>query len=152
MSSVIDFCERHNQTRMLNLLRNSGTVTNTMEILALDVLEEIVAGKQDMVDAIKEIKRGIHPVEKARKHHVIVSEQEARLSACNAEIKGLNIRIERMHKELASGFKQAQNKKRSAPVVEFESQAFEVSETQPDQAEVQENIALAGRSAPIDNN
>lgn len=151
---IIAFCERHNLTRMLLLLRGFGPMTNAIEIHALDVIEEIVAGKQDLIDAISEIRRDIHPVEKARKiRAATLLEQEARINSCEAEIRELNARIERMSAELAEKKAQQQQPQPRKRLLlsevtthvarEEESQLFEC--TQPDQADGQETIALLGR-------
>ena len=141
---------------MLHLLRDFAgpSMTNATEIHALDVMEEIVAGNREMLDAINEIRREIHPVEKAKKNcAAVLLEQETKVASCEAEISELTARIERMRAELTEKKKarqqqQPQQKKRPlsdvviAAVREEESQLFEC--TQPDQAEGQEKIALLG--------
>ena len=87
MSSVITFCERHGLTRMLNLLRHSTPLTTTQEVFAIELLEEQLANVPDKMAALGEIKKAVHPVEKARQFRATLLAQDAELSTLRQSIQ-----------------------------------------------------------------
>ena len=87
MSSVITFCELHGLTRMLNLLRHSAPLTTTQEVFAIELLEEQWANVPEKMAALGEIKKAVHPVEKARQFRATLLAQEAELSILRQSIQ-----------------------------------------------------------------
>jgi hypothetical protein len=97
MSSVITFCELHGLTRMLNLLRHSAPLTTTQEVFAIELLEEQWANVPDKMAALVEIKKAVHPVEKARQFRATLLAQDAELSTLRQSI----LELQQMHQGTA---------------------------------------------------
>jgi hypothetical protein len=138
MSSVIAFCELHSLTRMLNLLRHCGPLTSTQEVFALDLLEEVLANDPVKMAALSEIKKAVHPVEKAKQFRATVLRQDTELAAIRESIKELENIIEgmRMEEENPAG-KIPKTTEDDTQIVQFESQDAQVVNYDSDSAKTQ---------------
>lgn len=68
-SAVEAFCEKHNLTTMLNLLRYSSSPVNGMqEVFAVDLLGELLAGNQELKTELENLKKQINPLARAAMH------------------------------------------------------------------------------------
>ena len=79
-SPVISFCMDHNLTNMYNLLSHIGTMNCVQEVSAINMLEELVAGDDEKLAILREIKNTISPVEKAAKHRAFVARELANIT------------------------------------------------------------------------
>ena len=134
--SVLAFCERHNMSNMLNLLRSSGPATHMQEVFALNVLEELLAGDADKLEALRSIRAEIHPVEKAAKLRALKKAQQNEINHKKEVIATLHKRISELEAQLEQKRKAqaqaaqggAQHAQQAMP--EDESQAVQDDETQ----------------------
>ena len=79
-SPVISFCMDHNLTNMYNLLSHIGTMNCVQEVSAINMLEELVAGDNEKLAILREIKNEISPVEKAARHRAFVARELANIT------------------------------------------------------------------------
>jgi hypothetical protein len=119
MSEVIAFCERHNLTSMLNLLRHIGGMNQVREVLAVNVLKQLVADDADKRRELEEICSRVNPVEIRARLRAINKEREAKILAAQNEKRALIKEIEQLEAAL--------RQKKATPAVaeeEHETQLF----------------------------
>lgn len=140
-SAVIDFCERHNLTKMLNLLRHSSgnqLLSCMQEVYAVELLEELLAsdtgGAKEDLDTLK---AQIHPLAKAAKHRADLNQFSAKMEEKNEIIQRLIAENQRLRNQLVGQEEKTSRKKPRAPTPQEEhdsqfpySQA-DLDETQP---------------------
>lgn len=143
MSTVVAFCERHNLTKMHNLLRHSSGCMQ--EVFAVDLLEDLMAGDADKLEELKTIKAQIHPVGKAAQHRLRMKQflvEHAKKE--NETIAALHADIDSLKAQLAKKRLSLPDPVATTPRADDETQRFDDEtqrlseadspETQPDAA------------------
>ena len=137
--SVIAFCERHNLSNMLNLLRHSGPSNRMQEVFALNVLEELLKDDADKSEALRCIRAEIHPVERAARLRAKKIAQTVEINhmtnvtiaALRQKIADLEAKVAKKREEHAKP-QAADETQHAQPLMdEDETQAEGVDDTQP---------------------
>lgn len=135
MSSVIDFCQRHDLKNMFNFLRHSGTADCMQAVFAVNLLEELLVGDTVKLEELRAIKAQIHPVTKAAQHRENMKARHAEIDRKkNVVIPELRREIEALRATLDSKKRKTPQNKKPAEEREEESQAFGIAGEEETQA------------------
>lgn len=103
--SILDFCERHNLTAMLNFLRHSGPATSPCmrDVFAVELLQQLLAGDGDKLQELDALKADIDPVERAAKHRASMKNLHQELARKKSTvIEQLREEIQELKRQLAT--------------------------------------------------
>jgi uncharacterized protein YukE len=100
-SAVEAFCEKHNLTTMLNLLRYSSSPVNGMqEVFAVDLLGELLAGNQELKTELENLKKQINPLARAAMHRAEFKKFNDDMALKQKEMEKLMGEIKHLKKDL----------------------------------------------------
>ena len=144
--SILDFCERHSLTAMLNLLRHtSGPATTSpscimRDVFAVELLQQLLAGDGDKLQELDALKADIDPVERAAKHRASMKNLHQELTRKKSTvIEQLREEIQELKRQLAT--------KRPRTAEAQETQRWDQGEsqsTQPSLADTDYQKVLTG--------
>ena len=98
-SLLIDFCERNRIMSMHNMLLHVNDPY--AEVHALDVVEDLVAGDDALVQELREMRKVIHPVEQAKAFYAKVKHQDTAVAQLKESIDSLDKIVRDMHRTLS---------------------------------------------------
>ena len=89
-SSVREFCERHEFTEVLNLLRFSGPPTVMQDVCAVRVLERLLkkeTANKTAITELKQVKMAVDPLNRAIQSRASAKRQETEIAELEKRIK-----------------------------------------------------------------
>jgi hypothetical protein len=99
--SAIEFCERHNLTDMLKLLKlHSQDPPPLFDVYAFGVIELLVAGNAAQLEEARGLMKQIHPLEQAKALRETIEKQGKAIASVNKSIQSLEKKIEQMQTTL----------------------------------------------------